>query len=280
LVSFASCAITLLGQWPRVATGLGFLTNALHIQTPDSGATVIAILGFAVGFLLTASQGPLSFLALGFKSVIDVALDVVAWLRLRPEKQNPKGRICARYVSLLRHICKEHLSGTTYKGIVIVAHSQGTIISADLLRFLYFQYENGELESTLTPLFRVDLPIYLMTFGSPLRQLYDLRFPDLYAWTFRPDHAANQGPRPKTLGVCGWLNGYRSGDYVGRYLWHRDNDPAAWNLGSVTHEPGLREECCLGEGAHTHYFDETAPSVPVWLNRVISQIIEHQKTVE
>jgi hypothetical protein len=49
---------------------------------------------------------------------------------------------------------KEHLPEATYKGIVIVAHSQGTTISADLLRLLYFQHENSERDSTLTPLFR------------------------------------------------------------------------------------------------------------------------------
>jgi hypothetical protein len=186
---------------------------------PAYGAALIAILGGAVAFVLTASQGPLSFFALGFKSIIDVAFDVVAWLRLRPATQNPKGRICARYVSLLSHICKSHSLGSNYKGLVIVAHSQGTIITADLLPFLYFQFTHGEKDPALKPLFTEELPIYLMTFGSPLRQLYDLRFPNLYEWTFRPNKSKNEGPDPRSLGLHTWFNGYRSGDYVGRYLW-------------------------------------------------------------
>jgi hypothetical protein len=256
-----------------------FAGLAMGLPTFDSrlGATLIAMLGCTIGLILTASQGPLSFLALGFKSAIDVALDVIAWLQIRPANQNPKGRICARFVSLLRHICKEHQTGAHYRAIVIVAHSQGAIISADLLRYLFFQKKRSELDSTLNPLFTDELPIYLMTFGSPLRQLYDLRFPDLYGWSFRPNHAVDEGPCIRELGVRAWLNGYRSGDYVGRFLWHKENDPDAWTLGSVTGKIKHQQDCCLGEGAHTHYFDETSPNVPIWLNRVISKAIGAEK---
>jgi hypothetical protein len=110
----------------------------------EVGATLIAILGTAIVLILTAGQGPLSFLALGFKAAIAVALDVIAWLRVRPEKQNPKGRICARFVSLLRHVCSEHTAGASYQGIVLVAHSQGTVITADLLRFLHYQLKGPD----------------------------------------------------------------------------------------------------------------------------------------
>jgi hypothetical protein len=257
-----------------------FAGLAASLPTNESGfgATLITMLGCFVGLILTASQGPLSFLALGSKSAIDVALDVMAWLQVRPANQNPKGRICARFVSLLRHICKEHQTGKHhYQAIVIVAHSQGAIISADLLRYLLFQKKHNELDPALAPLFTDELPIYLMSFGSPLRQLYDLRFPDLYGWSFRPNHAIDEGPRVPDLGVRAWLNGYRSGDYVGRFLWHKEHDPDAWKLGSVTEEIKHYQDCCLGEGAHTHYFDETSPNVPIWLNRVISKAIGAEK---
>jgi hypothetical protein len=98
-----------------------------------------------------------------------------------------------------------------------VAHSQGTVIAADLLRFLCYQFQSSEHDTSLEPL-KEELPIYLMTFGNPLRQLYDLRFPDLYAWTFRPSLSTDEGPKPEDLGVQAWINGYRSGDYVGRCL--------------------------------------------------------------
>jgi hypothetical protein len=75
---------------------------------------------------------------LGFRTVIDVVLGVINWLRLHPLDDNPRARICARYVSLLRHLCqwKAVSDGRGYDSIVIFAHSQGTVITADLLRFL------------------------------------------------------------------------------------------------------------------------------------------------
>jgi hypothetical protein len=42
-----------------------------------------------------------------------------------------------------------------------------------------------------------ELPIYLMTFGNPLRPLHDLRW---YAWTFRPGPPDKEGPLTKELG--------------------------------------------------------------------------------
>jgi hypothetical protein len=143
-------------------------SNLASAGMQNPGATLIAILGATIVLILTAGQGPLRFIALGFKAAIAVALDVVAWLRVRPETQNPKRQICARFVSLLRHICSEHTAGASYRGIVMVAHSQGTVIMTDLLRFLSFQFGGPQYDKALEPL-RSEIPVYLMTFGNPLR---------------------------------------------------------------------------------------------------------------
>jgi hypothetical protein len=283
----------LLGFKPVVAP-LTYLLDSVQtglasVGIDDFGASLVAFLGGAIALILTAGQGPLSFIALGFKAAIAVALDVVAWLRVRPESQNPKGRICARFVSLLRHICSEHTTGLSYRAIVVVAHSQGTVITADLLRFLSYQFrptapeKKPEYDPSLEPL-KSELPIYLMTFGNPLRQLYDLRFPNLYAWTFRPGppdekgrRSDKEGPLAKELGVKAWINGYRSGDYVGRYLWHK-GPTDAWIPSTSVPQKALEghQEFCLGEGAHVHYFDQTAPSVPHWLNRVLMEVVKDE----
>jgi hypothetical protein len=247
------------------------LFKEFHKFSQDSGATTVAVLGAGVALILTTSTGPLSFLVLGFRSVINIALDVVAWLRLRPASQNPKGRICARYASMLRHICAKQTAGAGYDALVVVAYSQGVMLTVDLLRFLTFQYRRNpasDRDPALEPLLNGSLPIYLLTFGSPIRQLYDLRFPHLYEWSY----SDNYGPDPSSLGVRLWLNGYRSGDYVGRFLWQKSNDANAWKVPSSATDPigNLKQEFCLGEGGHTHYFDESAPTVPEWLNQVIT----------
>src|SRR5687768_137607 len=92
--------------------------------------------------------------------------------------------------------------------------------------------------------------MYLMTMGSPLRDLYSFAFPHLFGWVRgdRPPVSARSGsrpleerveegrrvvspaipisaaPDPYDLGVARWINAYRSGDYVGRALW-RSNMP-------------------------------------------------------
>src|SRR5205814_4998664 len=85
-----------------------------------------------------AFRGRLDVLALGFRSVIDAATDVDNHLREHPRGRTPRARIGARYASLMRHICQwrdpHDLHG--YDALVIVAHSQGAVITADLLRYL------------------------------------------------------------------------------------------------------------------------------------------------
>jgi hypothetical protein len=231
------------------------------------------LLGSAVMLAITASRGPFRFLALGFRSALDIALDVTNWLRMHPLHRNPRARICARYVSLLRHICRwtHPIDGSPYRALVIVAHSQGTVITTELLTFLgRVSVPDPELDR-LDPSARNPLPVYLLTVGCPLQQLYSLRFPHLYGWA---RHTAGQwpgpAPDPKDLRVKCWYNAYRSGDYVGRYLWHADAGSERWD-DSVGYAGATRKELCLGAGAHTHYFDETAMSVATILDYMICQ---------
>jgi len=186
----------------------------------------------------------------GPQKALDIALDVDNWLRERPPPRNPRGLILLRFLALLREV-----QAGRYDRVVIVSHSQGTVVCADLLRYLHAGYWERHGLATLR-----DVPVRLLTFGSPLRQLYGRRFPHLYGWA--------EGPDPTTLNVVVWVNGYRSGDYVGRYLWQADTSedryeptPLDAALASAAAPADRRAEFCLGEGAHTHYFDESATPV-------------------
>ena len=185
------------------------------------------------------------------------SLDVDNWLRERPKKSNPRARILSRYLALLKH-----LKQRGYERVVIVAHSQGTVITADLLRLLKVSAWQDQLN------------IRLFTLGSPLRQLYAERFPDLYGWV--TEHG---GPQPSQLhGVTYWLNGYRSGDYVGRALWEdliesprfaAGPSPKAFVAADLKSKK-IFGEFCVGAGAHTHYFDYTAPDVAAAIDLLIA----------
>jgi hypothetical protein len=129
--------------------------------------------------------------------------------------------------------------------------------------------------------------------GSPLRQLYGRSFPDLFAWT--EGHAAvpeallgqratpermHPGPSCRDVGVHSWVNLYRSGDYVGRALWRGDADESTYAVvagekswHSPEHDARCRERC-LGEGAHTHYWDVHAGDVAEELDERIVSALE------
>jgi hypothetical protein len=227
---------------------------------------------------LIAFGGLLSKYAPTLRGPLDVALDVDNHFREFPRTEIPRARIFSRYAALLRHV-----DAQGYDHIVVVAHSQGTVISAELLRFL-------KSKTILQALKRVRL----LTLGCPLRQLYAARFPTLYSWVLKPQSDGDKkpsrcGPRAEDIGVERWFNAFCAGDYVGRWLWsnkvERERellsnpcDDATEGLGRTeAYSPfdptppmlndfiTLREaETCLGLGAHTHYFEPEQETV-AWL---------------
>lgn len=233
------------------------------------------ILDWIVGLLTASVTGLIAFgdrlnkLALGFRGVLDAVLDVDNYLRMHPRKDNPSARIYARYASLLRHLAQ---SDPAYDALIIVAHSQGTVITADLLRFLEHEPNSFPEKGTLPP-------IDFFTMGSPLRQLYSFAFPYPYHWV--PDKPENtnacqiqsSNPDPSELmRVKTWVNTFRSGDYVGRYLWQ-----PSFSFSPFKKE--TRREFCLGAGAHTHYWDSTAPKVAQEIDRLIESAVNKDQQV-
>jgi hypothetical protein len=203
------------------------------------------------------------------RAPLDVALDVDNHFREFPRKLIPRARIMARYVALLRHIDAQH-----YDRIVVVAHSQGTVISAELLHYMHERGQrNVPGDETAALVNRIAAKTRLLTLGCPLRQLYAARFPTLYAWVLA-QHGDVIGPRAADLGVQRWVNAFTTGDYVGRWLWTRrpagdlsvpliDVRPDAGSVYTETPRrelearlaAGAQTDVCLGGGAHTHYLE-------------------------
>jgi hypothetical protein len=216
------------------------------------GALTIA----ALGSRFTRTFGRL-------RVALDAVLDVDSYFRDPPNRQPPRARIYSRYASLL-----VYLRDRGYTRFVIVAHSQGTVITADLLRYLHVQ---GRLPALVG-----GAPISLVTVGSPLRDLYAARFPLLYRWMGSSAAGFTTAtPRAAEIGAVEWINACRSGDYVGRFLWQPPG--AAYRIAAIggdgrvnAERAGDRTEFCLGAGAHTRYFSNDAVALAVEIDRVIA----------
>ena len=193
---------------------------------------------------------------------IDAVLDIDNYFGDPPNRQPPRARIYSRYASLLGYLRERG-----YARIVIVSHSQGTVISADLLRYLH-------VPRRLTGMVG-GVPIALVTVGSPLREVYAERFPLLYRWMGSgPAAFATAEPRAADIGAVEWVNAFRSGDYVGRFMWTPPAD--AYRVAEVrpggrveADRAGDRTQFCLGAGAHTHYFSNDAVALAVEIDRLI-----------
>jgi hypothetical protein len=139
---------------------------------------------------------------------IDAVLDVDSYFADPPNRQPPRARIYSRYAALLAY-----LRDGGYGRIVIVSHSQGTVITADLLRYLHVQ---GRLRETVG-----DASIGLVTVGSPLRNLYAERFPLLYRWMgSNAAGFAAAGPRAADVGAAEWVP-TRTTSATTRWRWPR-----------------------------------------------------------
>jgi pimeloyl-ACP methyl ester carboxylesterase len=247
--------------------------------------------------LLAAPSGALLAIIVKYGSpVLGVILDVDTYLRTSPDKETPRAKIFERYASTLRYLAQfRDEDGHGYDSVVIVAHSLGSLITADLLLFLRDQ---GDPELAAFGLAgnqeQGSISVQLLTMGSPIRQLLNRFFPYLYDWArSEPDNslhplpaptmvppptiAVAALPNPKHFALTKWVNVYRSGDYVGRSLWLDEwyfrTDPKLNNgrypnpIHVATND--TCSEMCIGAGAHTHYWDDTAPDVAETLNSLI-----------
>jgi hypothetical protein len=279
---------------------VGMFSNAGESDTLIAVVGSI-VAGTAVGIL--GFSGRLKHLAGGLRPMLRVMLDIDNWLREHPRSSNPTARICGRYVSLLRHISAWRDSdpdGSQYDAMVIIAHSQGTVITADFLRFLHAEKTQAHSMQNYDPELEHfgDMRTYLFSMGCPLYQLYGVRFPYLYGWARNeiprgpvspglvPDIGTDEAPRPNHLGVERWVNAYRTGDYIGRYLWRGGEVAYRWDPITTGHDQewdppagkpdrisadkaGQRIEFSIGPGAHTHYWDHTAGLIAEVLDRII-----------
>ncbi len=236
-------------------------------------------------------------------TVLDAILDVDNYLRTSPLDETPRAKIAERITSLLRYIARQtdDQGRPYYSKLIIVAHSLGSMVTTDLLRYLERSGKGAPDPGLARYDFRTPpemkcsdpLPIYVFSMGSPLRQLLNRFFPHLYWWVSdTPDNSledlgdpvgppmpgiTSALPRTDEMNVTHWSNAYRSGDYIGRSLWvgqwlQRNGSGDPTQPPEVAHEvaPRACDEMCIGLGAHTHYWDRSAPDIAAVLDKLIT----------
>lgn len=229
---------SVLGLLGAVPAGLFALPWVASVWD-DRWNTPVMLGGAAVLIVVQAAFGPV-------RSAFDLLLDVDSYFRDTPRRSTPRRGMFERAMAVLAR-CRG------YDELIVVAHSQGAILFADLLRL-------RRLLGFLPGLPRISL----VTMGAPIRQLYQVALPRAYDW-LEPDPCG-------TLQVARWHNCYTTGDYVGRSLW--SDDPGRWRRGAVWRD-GARSERCLGAGGHMHYWDGTFPEVGEDLRSWIDEATGH-----
>jgi hypothetical protein len=239
--------------WPSYVVGIFDPHRTVALIT----AMTVAVLASAA--TVAAVKLRLDALATQARPAVGILLDIDNYLRESPWEATPRARMAERFGSLLRHVlARRNADGSQFfDRIVLISHSQGTVLTADLLRFLASE---GIAEPEVRPdRFR------LITMGSPLRQLYAANFPYLYEWVDAsadvrpplPGRAVDgKTPDPAALNVGKWVNLYTTGDYVGRTLWRSEDAAYVWAREPYDDavDTGNRRERCLGSGTHTHYW--------------------------
>jgi hypothetical protein len=173
--------------------------------------------------------------------VVGIIFDIDAYLTELPENGTPRARMVERLLALLNEVRRGG-----YAKLVLVSHSQGTVITCDALRLF------KEICGAPSP------PIELVTMGCPLDAIYATFLPHLYDWVPRmaleEGKLGERGPELAPLGVRSWTNLYRSGDYIGRNLWPWPHGQNAFAVGGNPAARPPAAEACLGAGAHMGYW--------------------------
>lgn len=250
---FAAFAVPLgfmaYGGWKYLRAGSNESFLLFLYQLPGTPQAAKALLTWG-GVLVGSGAVLLGLIVKNFSAVLDAILDVDTYLRTSPLEATPRARIVERYVALLGHIhSRRNKDGTHYyEKVVIVAHSLGSNITADMLRFMNKCADPNQknpdsklYEDYLKFAFAGEpqgkLPIYFFSMGCPLRQLLNRFFPHLYKWirevpedsgistnAMKPGDPIppNTPPLAAELRAKRWVNLYRCGDYIGRSVWSND----------------------------------------------------------
>ena len=169
----------------------GALNGSPLLQSLGFGKVVNVIKDNALVPLLIPPL--LGLLSQPIRAILDLANDVVLYLFKASQNDLSIRQAFRQTVNYL-------VTEQNVERLIVIAHSQGTIIAADELA-----------DPSLEQLFQ-NLPITLVTMGSPLSHLYQHYFPSQY-----PDLQHSKWKKLFSR-VSMWVNIFRRDDYVGTQI--------------------------------------------------------------
>lgn len=193
-----------------------------------------------------------SFLIGGVRFAFDIANDVINYLKFRcttarpsvagetelAERQQP---IRNTFNEAIRFLADQY----KFDELVVISHSQGTVIALDELAESSFGRSQEWLE---------EIDLKLVTMGSPMADLYQHYFPIAYPpWSDKKRWGRLEAR------VDRWLSLYRSGDFIGTTL-------------DMPETEGRRlgfSEVCLGSGGHQDYWRDPRVAAELHDGRII-----------
>ena len=257
-----------LPSWLSFLTGNPWNSNRAELLTAAGLATTgLLLISRFVPIDLRGFRGAVGKLEFGgdelggnleaLRKRLDPAYDIASYLRLYGSKTGTRPTIIARYRALLREIARRD-----YESLLIVAHSQGAVLSAATLFGDPYRRDpeaenkkhhgvRGWTELNDPP----DLPknVVLLTCGCPLRQSYEALMPGDYSWLWEKHDL-----RPLTRA---WINVYWPRDYIGQAMFRAPLTPESRVQGSVFEAKRVRDvarlDVCLnGNGGHVRYWTD------------------------
>ncbi|MBY8975143.1 hypothetical protein KHP62_04945 [Rhodobacteraceae bacterium NNCM2] len=221
------------------------------LQSTWIGKLIVQISGILLGEFMVAAVilgGCIYYFRDEVAVGLGIANDIINYKRIEHLAKRPEDRVYPQRERIRRRfvkVAKSMIERHDPCEVIIVAHSQGTIIALDALR----KDRPGPPEKSR--LFdgevREDRVWKLITLGSPFTHLYGHYFPDNF-----------KVPRKEDTYLSEWTNVFRIDDPIGTHIGPKAaRDEDAWP-----------REVAIPPGGHTYYWLE--PEVEKVLHDVIS----------
>jgi hypothetical protein len=197
----------------------GLLGIDLALGRPEAGEGTVRHVDLKImTAVIVALPMVVTYMSPYLRSALDIVYDIVNHFYFRFEDAD-RARECGgmptpfpvrrsiqdRLAASLRHFATQAAGPQGETDLILISHSQGTIFAVDTVN-----------DAALSGAFDAFAGVRLVTMGSPLSHIYQHYFRQHYRLLDHPAWQALRERLGRAGNKTGWVNIYRSDDYVGR----------------------------------------------------------------